>query len=105
MKQIFDSMALELAKETADAAELSFIAKTTPGRARRKHCDASYLKTNRHFILHDLISKTIGESRYFALLMLLPASCLLEEIGQQSSLTIFSKKILESFTNGIRMSY
>jgi len=40
MKQIFDSMALELAKATADAAELSFTMR--PNLARwRKHREAS----------------------------------------------------------------
>lgn len=40
MKQIFDSMALELAKAAADAAELSFVAK--PDLARwRKHREAA----------------------------------------------------------------
>ena len=40
MKQIFDSMALELAKAAADAAELSFIAR--PNLAQwQKHREAS----------------------------------------------------------------
>lgn len=40
MKQIFDSMALELAKAAADAAELNFIA--NPNLARwRKHREAA----------------------------------------------------------------